>query len=480
MAKIPENVNHTEWWLSSKPPHQGKVRDTFDLGDGKLMPVATDRISCFDFVLNGEVRQKGEVLCAMNHFWRTKVFGSAFPNDMVASGQDIFSHLDKKWLQISCQLARRAVIIKTAKMFPVESIVRGYLTGSAVKPYQKDGLVCGHRLPAGLLDGDQLPYSLYTPTDKAEEGHDEHIDADDVSKSYGIGLERLALQLYQLGARYALERGIVLVDTKFEFGRLNDLLCIADEVLTPDSSRYWELTAWQNRQPGIVPPAYDKQYVREWCKEKEIDKRDPKLPEEIEWVQSIPIPDFVLQRTRQIYRYIFWRLTGFRLENYQQDNFGVEYVRPSVDIVVGSESDLVHVWPALEAFDLKDFRVHVCSCHRNPEMLAQYAKSSYADVIIAGAGMAAALPGVLKSWLVYNNKVTPVIGVAFPGKDEAANQAAVLSIEQLPGRPVELDKNGKAYFGSEGLYAAIVSAINDEFLPAVPAAKQAVWDIKKQ
>lgn len=464
---------------------EGKVRDTYDLPGHPelLLPRASDRISIFDFVLPGRVSFKGQILNAMNVFWRTKVFGDLFPHDLMAFGSGIRQYLPAD-LAGNIDLQTRAVVVKKFEMSPVEAIVRGHLTGSGWPAYQKTKMVCGHRLPDGLHDGSLLPFPIFTPTTKAEVGHDEHIDADWVVEKYGFLFERRALQMFLLAREYAIKRGIILVDTKFECSVDVD---VADEVLTPDSSRFWEYDSWVKAQgTGKVPPAYDKQFVREWGKSIGIDKRDPEKPDDVSWVHSQIVPQEVLDQTTRIYRYIFWRLVGQKLETFQKSVMDIPVSLPkiSVEVILGSASDFEQAQPGIEFLKTMpdvSVRVHICSCHRNPGELSEYVKQLHArkvDAVIAGAGMAAALPGILKSLLVQNGLGNiPVLGIAFAGKTELANQAAKLSIEQLPGKPVELDLDGQAYFGPEGMKRACIDVIENEFLPKTIDKKDAQFNI---
>jgi len=477
MAKIPpgyEGRELTKLILSRR----GKVRNTWTLPKhrGKLLPFATDRISIFDFVLPALVRQKGAVLTAMNVFWR-QFFSGIFEHDLVAFGAGIDEYLPEG-LRGDPELQAVATVIRRCKMLPVEGVVRGYLTGSAVGPYLKEGIICGHRVPAGLHDGSELPYHLFTPTSKAKKGHDLHISADSVAEKYGFWLERLALQAYTMARQYAISRGIILVDTKLEVA----LRILADELFTPDSSRFWEYMAWVEAQrKGKLPPSFDKQFVREWGKSVGIDKlKDPDDPDQLAQVHSQAVPQEVLDMTTRIYRYIFWRLVGMKLEAFQKEKMGIAVQLPSVnvDVVLGSRSDLeklhgsIHFHERLKAAGR--FRLHIISCDRNPDELRRYAQDlSGTDVIVAGAGLAARLPGSLKSWLDHYGKSVPVIGVGFEGPSRDADDAARLSIEQLPGQTVELDDHGHAYFGWDGFVAAMKAALYNEFLPRRNAVKTA-------
>jgi len=301
----------------------------------------------------------------------------------------------------------------------------------------------------------------------------------------------MSLQLYELARRFALERGIILADTKFELGYpLGQLvppylgLVLGDEVLTPDSSRYWGLVEWQKAiKAGKLPPSFDKQFVREWGKTVGIHKRNPDNEEDIAYVHGLSVPEDVLTQTTRLYRYIFWRLTGQKLEKFQKSYMGINVNMPpvAIDVIIGSTSDADQVYdPATAYMSTKGVttRLHVISCHRNPDALMNYAKDvSGVDVVVAAAGMAAQLPGVLKGWLDYFGKShIPVIGVALAGKTDEESLAARLSMEQLPGQPVELN-GGRAYFGKEGMFDAMAAAISSEFLPRKNQVKPPMFDI---
>jgi len=481
MAKIPDVVQR-EFIPGYKPDHQGKVRDNIILEGNKLLTVASDRVSIFDFVLPGEVPQKGEVLTALNAFWVGEI-PEQYPQDTVKFGSDIDQYLPPE-LRGNMNLHKRATVVKKLNMLPVEAIVRGYLTGSGYAAYEKtapDHTVCGHRLPPGLNDGDRLPEPIFTPTDKATEGHDEHILADDVRARFGPQIENDALEIFKIVGDLASTRGIIIADTKFEFGINPETgyLTLGDERLTPDSSRFWLRSDWErSREKGTSPTSFDKQFVRNWGKTVGVDKRDPRSPEDVAYVHGLTIPQDVLLRTTRIYRYIFYLLTRMRLEVFQHEYMGIPTEFPPVEVVIGSESDLDQIQSGLDELRQKgiSFRVHVISCHRNPEELRQYARTVPlgTNVIIAGAGMAAALSGVLSSWLrEFRKDFIPVIGVAFKGKDFTADDAARLSIEQLPGKSVMLDQEGKAYFGPEGFVAACRDAASREFLSPPLQTKEA-------
>jgi len=258
---------------------RGKVRDIYDLGD-ELLIVATDRISTFDVVLPTPIPGKGEVLTRMSKFWFDKTENLIGNHMSERTVSDVVK--DRGWLE---RLGDRAMVVKKAKPLPVEAIVRGYLSGSGWKEYQRQGSVCDIRLPEGLLESDKLPETLYTPSTKAEIGeHDENISFDKTVDLIGRDLaERvrdISIRIYDESTAFARERGIIIADTKFEFGILDDKIIIIDEILTPDSSRFWPAGSYE---PGHSQPSFDKQFVRDWLVESGWDKTPPapELPEEI-------------------------------------------------------------------------------------------------------------------------------------------------------------------------------------------------------
>ena len=276
---------------------RGKVRDLYAV-DGALLLVATDRISAFDHVLATGIPGKGKILTQMSLFWFS-LLADIVPNHLIATEVSDFPAPLKPFAD---QLEGRSMLVKRAAMFPVECVARGYVAGSGWKEYKASGKVCGIALPSGLLDGSQLPEPIFTPATKSEGGaHDENISfaatealvgADDAAE-----LRRLTLELYSKAAKHAKERGLILADTKFEFGRTADGIILGDEVLTPDSSRFWEASAWK---PGGAQASFDKQFVRDYL-------------ESILWNKQAPapaLPDEVVERTQMKYVEAFRRLTG--------------------------------------------------------------------------------------------------------------------------------------------------------------------------
>ena len=271
----------------------GKVRDLYALDDGRLLFVASDRISAFDYVLPTPIPDKGRVLTAMSIWWFEQL-ADVVPNHLVST-------------DVPAEFAGRAMICEKLEMFPVEAIARGYLTGSGLTDYKRTGAVSGIPLPEGLVDGSRLPEPLFTPSTKAPQGeHDENISLSDVETTVGTEvadeIRRLTLAVYSRAESMARDRGIILADTKFEFGRRADgTIVLADEVLTPDSSRFWPADDYV---PGRAQPSYDKQFVRDWLTSPASgwDKSSGELPP--------ALPDDVVAKTREKYIEAYERLTG--------------------------------------------------------------------------------------------------------------------------------------------------------------------------
>ena len=263
--------------LSDVPLRRGKVRDVYDLGENLLL-VSTDRISAFDWVLPSGIPDKGRVLTRLSAFWfdHLKVANHMLTIDLAA--MDLPEGADRD------ALAGRSMLVRKTDVVPIECVVRGYLAGSGWKEYQKQGTVCGIALPKGLRQSDRLPEPIFTPATKAETGHDENVPFDDMCRRVGRELSeelrRRSIDIYRRGADYARGRGIIVADTKFEFGQVDDELILIDEVLTPDSSRFWPADQYR---PGGSPPSFDKQFVRDWLETTPWDKNSPppELPEEV-------------------------------------------------------------------------------------------------------------------------------------------------------------------------------------------------------
>ncbi|MDD6290127.1 MAG: phosphoribosylaminoimidazolesuccinocarboxamide synthase [Eggerthellales bacterium] len=267
--------------INITPDAQGKVRDLYDLGD-QLLFVASDRISAFDYILQDEIPYKGQVLTQLSRFW-FELLDGVVENHLISMDVE---DLPEKFQPYSDYLKGRFMLVKKAQMFPVECIVRGYLAGSGLKEYQQQGTVCGIALPAGLENSSKLPEPIFTPSTKAEIGlHDENISFERCAQIIGQedaeALRDLALKVYTTAADHAASRGIIVADTKFEFGRIDGKIVLADEVLTPDSSRFWPGDLYQ---VGKSQPSFDKQFVRDWLTanwDKDSGTQPPRLPQEI-------------------------------------------------------------------------------------------------------------------------------------------------------------------------------------------------------
>jgi phosphoribosylaminoimidazole-succinocarboxamide synthase len=276
---------------------RGKVRDVYDLGE-HLLIVATDRISAFDYVLGSGIPDKGAVLTQLSAFW-FDLLKDITPHHLVTIDVDEFPAVTRPYKDI---LRGRSMLVRKTTPLPVECVARGYLSGSGWKDYTRSGAVCGVTLPAGLTESDRLPAPIFTPATKAESGHDENISEAEAGAIVGQGLigrlRELTLQIYGLGVEHALSRGIIIADTKFEFGQSADgQLILIDEVLTPDSSRFWPAAEYA---PGRGQPSFDKQFVRDYLERVGWNKQPP--------VPSLP--DEVVQGTRARYVEAYERLTG--------------------------------------------------------------------------------------------------------------------------------------------------------------------------
>ena len=278
--------------------HSGKVRDVYDARDGRLLMVTSDRISAFDVVMDESIPDKGRVLTAMTAFWFER-FADLVQGHLISTGtRDLAEVLGGA---VPDDLVGRTMLCRRAEMLPIECIVRGYITGSAWKEYRTSGTMHGGPMPAGLLEADRLSEPVFTPSTKADEGHDVNISYEEAVDLVGSEVAALAreasLACYQQGAEWAAERGILIADTKFEFGMVDGRLVLADEVLTPDSSRFWPAEAWA---PGATPPSFDKQPVRDHLDALDWDKQPP----------APPLPDEVVSATSSRYVEAYELITG--------------------------------------------------------------------------------------------------------------------------------------------------------------------------
>lgn len=289
----------TETSIPNIPVRHGKVRDIYDLGE-QLLLVSTDRISAFDFILPSGIPDKGRVLTQIAAFWFDLL---KEPNHLLTTDVDEMPFPEGIDLET---FRGRSTLCKKTEVVPIECVVRGYLSGSGWKEYQANGTVCGIKLPEGLTESDKLPEPIFTPATKAEQGdHDENISFERMVDIVGIEvseeLRRRSIEIFTRGSQYALERGIIIADTKFEFGRLGDELILIDEVLTPDSSRFWPAELYE---PGHGQPSFDKQFVRDWLLGSDWDREStpPELPEE------------TIMQTRAKYVEAFEQITGKKFE----------------------------------------------------------------------------------------------------------------------------------------------------------------------
>lgn len=281
----------------AKHVHSGKVRDLYELASGDLLMVASDRISAFDHILAPQIPDKGRILTQMSLWWFEQL-KDIVPNHVVST-------------DVPAQVAGRALIVERLEMFPIECVARGYLTGSGLSDYQTTGQICGVKLPEGLVDGSRIDPPIFTPATKAELGeHDENVDFDQVVSQIGEQhakeLRELTLRIYQRAEEIARGRGIILADTKFEFGlRPDNTIVLADEVLTPDSSRFWDAALYE---PGKSQASFDKQFVRDWLTSHKSgwDRASDEPPPEL--------PDEVVEKTRARYIEAYERLTGIDFE----------------------------------------------------------------------------------------------------------------------------------------------------------------------
>ena len=416
---------------------RGKVRDIYAVGDDKLLMITTDRLSAFDVIMSSPIPDKGVVLNRLTDFWFARL-GHIVPNHL--TGIDPESVVAESEVD---QVRGRAVVAKRLRPIPVEAVVRGYLIGSGWKDYRETQQVCGISLPAGLRQAAKLAAPIFTPAHKAEMGlHDENISFEEMSNQIGRPLaekiREISLKLYQEASDYAASRGIIIADTKFEFGLdESGVLHLMDEVLTDDSSRFWPADEYQE---GISPPSFDKQFVRDYLETLDWDKTPP----------PPPLPARVIERTAAKYREALFRIAGVRL--------------PIVGGVMGSQSDwevMRHAVDILDQFGIAH-EARVVSAHRMPDALYAYAEAAQARGlrgIIAGAGGAAHLPGMLAA-----KTTVPVFGVPVPSK-YLRGEDSLYSIVQMPkGIPVATFAIGEAGAANAALHLIATLACEDDSL----------------
>jgi len=278
---------------------KGKVRDVYDLGD-KLLIVVTDRISAFDVVFPNLIPNKGQVLNSISEFWFNYT-SDVIGNHMVTTDVSMYP---EELSQFKEELQGRSMLVKKVDMIPVECIVRGYLEGSGLKEYNKTGSICGIKLPEGMKQADRLPEPIFTPSIKVQEGHDQNVTFDELVNTIGSDLANqlrdYSLKLYNKASRHAESRGLILADTKFEFGMLDGKLVVADEIFTPDSSRFWAMGEYE---PGRPQKSFDKQYLRDYLESIAWDKNPP----------APSLPDHVVEKTREKYLEAYELITGKKL-----------------------------------------------------------------------------------------------------------------------------------------------------------------------
>lgn len=488
--------------------NRGKVRDTYRLPDSKyLLSVVSDGISIFDIVLNFIIPFKGYVLNLLSVFWFKKLEEQGFRTHFVAAGAYIDQYLPES-LRGRSDLQARAMVIKKLKMYEYELIYRYVLTGSVLDEYKQTGMVAGHKLPAGLQDGDLLPRPLFTPSTKATSGHDINVTAEEVFAKYPRAV-MMGYEIFTFAIQFALDHGILLADTKFEFGEDEDgNVYLGDEVLTPDSSRFWLRVTWlisRMKEVRKAPSSFDKQPVRNAGIEEGIKALDNTSASDVKKAWSWKATAELIRNTTLRYRYIFWRLTGQTVEDFARD-LRVELDRPRKNVVIllGSESDLTDQVKSVIADAIANFvpteqitsvrLVTNFSCHRQYGGMDTLARTGVLtvtedggatpaslrladiDYFIAGAGMAAQLPAMLKAALTTYGKSIPVIGLGFGTPHTDAYEAARLSISQLPpGSTVHMDEvNGQVYMNADGLAAALERIATGEFPPLDPPTRKPI------
>ncbi len=291
----------TDTNLPGIPLHaKGKVRDVYEVGSDRLLIIATDRISAFDYILASGIPDKGRVLTAMSLFW-FKFLADVTPNHLITANVDEYP---ANLHPFRDQLEGRSMLVHRAKMVDVECVARGYISGSGWKDYKSSGAICGIALPTGLKESDRLPEPIFTPATKAQTGHDENVSFDTVAAHIGVELTNrlrdLTLAIYRKAADFSWSKGIILADTKFEFGFVGGELILGDEVLTPDSSRFWPRATYA---PGGAQPSYDKQFVRDYLERIQWSKRPP----------APPLPAEIAVRTSEKYKTAYRELTGMSI-----------------------------------------------------------------------------------------------------------------------------------------------------------------------
>jgi phosphoribosylaminoimidazole-succinocarboxamide synthase len=423
---------------------RGKVRDIYEIEDGLLL-IATDRVSAFDVVMNQGIPNKGKVLTHVSKFWFDKLAGIV-PNHLITT--DVAA-MPKAAQRHEATLAGRTMYVKRCEPLPVEFVVRGYLAGSGLKDYKKTGAICGVKLPSGLAESSRLPEPILTPTTKAAIGHDEPIDFAGVCERIGKDLAEqtrsVSLEIFKRAHAIAEERGLLLADTKFEFGLLDGKLVWIDEALTPDSSRYWAKSAWKE---GVAQQPFDKQVLRNYLLAQPWDQKPP----------PPTLSDEIVAETARRYVETARILTGSAPAGC------ADSATFRVGIVMGSDNDLPQLEDGIAV--LREFgvpvEVRVLSAHRTPteaHRFAREAESNGIRVIIAAAGGAAHLAGAMAA-----ASTLPIIGVPIASTPLAGFDALLSTSMMPPGIPVATVAVGKMGGTNAALLAIQILALSDPAL----------------
>ncbi len=483
MAHLSPARKSVEQFRGLKLINRGKVRDLYELPGHPdfLFVFATNGVSIFNVVMNFVMDQKGMLLTGLSHFFFKMFEAHGIKTHMFLAGAAMDEYLPES-MRNNPVVQSQGMIVHRLQMCFIEFVFRWLLTGTGLRDYKGKGngnSLYGHTLPTELQDGDMLPYLLDTPTEKSET--DDPVDPFDIRRRYPEETF-LTQTCFILAHNHGMtrKRKTLLGDGKEECGRdKHGILRLGDEAPNGDSFRGFDYLEWvdsRKKTDGRKPPSpLDKQMIRNRGLELGVNKLKAESLADCEKAWAMEFSPQLIEAGTQTYRHFFWRLTGSNPEDYFARELGVTLPRKErkIEILVGSESDLPQTEKMLEVLKgngRAQYRISVMSCHRNPEQLEKHARdmvTSGSNIVIAGAGEAAQLPGVLKA--VLCNKLgrpdISVLGIAFKGKNWKADMAARLSIENLPGQPVEMDEDGNAYFGLEGAAAAARSAISDEFRP---------------
>ncbi len=467
---------------------RGKVSDSFSVpnprGGKPLRAIyTTDGVSALDFSLDCLIPGKGVNLNIQSvHMMRLLEREMGVRHHLLAVGAEVDEYLPP-WMRGNPDTQSRLVIARELKMLEYEFVARGEFTGSALKNYRAGKLVCGHRLPSGLEDGDSLPFILDTPTTKAEIGHDEEVDAAVVRAEHPEATY-WTIKILAFMRWYAMQRSYRYADSKVEWGiDENGTLLLCDKVASGDEVRAWLNSDWEasrRRSPKKAPQSFDKQPIRDFLIAEGVGNLDPADDADIERVWHIRIPGSLISASTQAYRYLTWLQTGMRPEHYLRQYMGVDAPDPKrkVHVLLGSESDQPGIEGILACVRasgrLADLQLHIVSCHRHLPSLIGYVgeRCQGADVVVGYGGMAFAQPGITSAIIRKDGLEVPVIGVARGQAGTEDFEAARLSIKCLPDRPVVLDeKTNEPYINEVGLNAALLRCAEGEFPP--PRASKA-------